>query len=82
MTRGDLFQAKATLQSIMENYLKEDEVKAAARDKLATITELESASDEEEAPDIEIPFDESPGNNVPAIDLDTNDAPNNDGNEE
>ncbi len=57
MTRGDLFQAKATLNSIMENYPAEDEVKMMTRQKLANIEEMEASSDEEEAPELEIPFD-------------------------
>lgn len=69
MTRGDLFQAKATLNTILENYQKEDEVKETARQKFATIEELESATDEQEAPEIEIDFDggaeETPSNENP-----------------
>jgi TolA-binding protein len=70
MTRGDLFQAKATLQSVLENYREEDEVKASAREKLATIEELEKP-DEEVAPEMEIQFDRQPVKNPV-----NNDVPN------
>ncbi len=59
MTRGDLFQAKATLESILENYEDEDDVKLSTRQKLQTIEELEKLPAEEEIPEFEIEFDES-----------------------
>jgi len=82
MTRGDLFQAKATLNSVMDNYKKEDEVKQMAREKLATIEELESASDEEEAPELEINFQGERGTDQPEETEEENDAPNNELDEE
>lgn len=59
MTRGDLFQAKATLQSILDNYLDEDDVKAMAREKLHTVEELESTPAEEEVIEFEIDLEPS-----------------------
>lgn len=59
MTRGDLFQAKATLQNIIENYTEDDVVKASAIDKLALIEEIEAIPENIEIPDIEIDFEES-----------------------
>ena len=56
MTRGDLFQAKATLQNIVDNYEEEDEVKAEAEEKIITIEELELLEEAVEMPDLEIPF--------------------------
>lgn len=43
-SKGELFQAKATLQSIIENYPPEDKVKQEARDKLAEIEDMENSS--------------------------------------
>ncbi|GAB4374951.1 MAG: tetratricopeptide repeat protein [Salibacteraceae bacterium] len=57
MNRGDIFQAKVTLESIIQNYKPEDEVKTAARQKLATLQELENQPEDETDEDIEIYFD-------------------------
>ncbi|MEQ9187886.1 MAG: tetratricopeptide repeat protein [Cryomorphaceae bacterium] len=81
MTRGDLFQAKATLNSVLENYKKDDEVKQMAQEKLATIEELESASDEEAAPELEINFQRG-GTGEPTKELENNEAPKNELDEE
>jgi TolA-binding protein len=59
ITRGDLFQAKATLQNIIDNYLEDDQVKHSAIDKLARIEEIEAEPEEVEEPEIEIDFEES-----------------------
>lgn len=59
MTRGDMFQAKATLQNIVDNYEEDDEVIAEAKDKIMTIEELELLEETIEMPDLEIPFNES-----------------------
>lgn len=66
VTRGDLFQAKATLQSVIDNYIEDDEVKRSAIDKLKRIKEIEAQPEEVQIPDIEIDFDEnvSPENQV------------------
>lgn len=56
VTRGDLFQAAATLNNIIENYKEEDEVKTLAREKLATIEELQNQEEEEEEEEIELYF--------------------------
>lgn len=66
-TRGDLFQAKATLQSILENYEEEDDVKEAARRKLDTITEIESLEKVEEEPELEIFFDPADSTQINTI---------------
>ena len=69
MTRGDLFQAKATLQSILDNYDKDDDVKALAEEKLKTVEELESIPAEEEVIEFEIELNENSSeeqNNVDA----------------
>ena len=41
VAKNDLFQAKATLNSIIDNYEPEDELKKEAREKLAKITKGE-----------------------------------------
>lgn len=71
MSRGDLFQAKATLTSVLDNYTEEDEVKAMAREKLQTIEEIEAQSTEEEAPDIEIDLGGSTTQEIETISNDT-----------
>jgi len=42
--QNDIFQAKATLKSIIENYEPEDEVKKEARQKLAKLEQQEAAN--------------------------------------
>jgi TolA-binding protein len=59
MNRGDLFQAKATLQSILDNYTKDDDVKALAMEKLQTVEELENAPIEEEVIEFEIELNQN-----------------------
>lgn len=54
VTRGDIFQATATLQSIIENYKEDDEVKRQATEKLDTIRQMQSRKDEEGEEEIEI----------------------------
>ena len=54
MTRGDLFQAAATVNSIIENYEEEDDVKALAREKQANISALQNQVEETEEPGFEI----------------------------
>lgn len=44
VAKNDLFQAKATLNSIIDNYEPEDELKKEAREKLNKITKGESAT--------------------------------------
>lgn len=44
IAKNDLFQAKATLNSIIDNYEPEDELKKEAREKLAQITKNESGT--------------------------------------
>jgi len=53
-----------------------------AREKLATIEELESASDEEEAPELEINFQQDGGMDQPEETEEENEAPNNELDEE
>lgn len=64
VTRGDLFQAKATLQAVLENYQGGGEVVANAQQKLDTIIEIENQPAEEEVEDIEIPFNGSDSSSV------------------
>ncbi len=66
-TRGDLFQAKATLESILENYKEEDDVKLAARQKMETITEIENEEKALEIPDLEIFFDPADSTQINSI---------------
>jgi len=54
ITRGDVFQATATLQSILDNYPTEDEVKGQAREKLKNIQEMQSQKQEADSVDFEI----------------------------
>lgn len=57
-TRGDLFQAKATLKSILENYENEtDDVKKLAKRKLETLVEIEKQEKTIKEPEMEIYFD-------------------------
>lgn len=62
MTRGDLFQAKATLQSIEDHYVGDDEVKLTAQEKLASIAAVEQEDKVESVPELEIIFDKMPKN--------------------
>ena len=58
IARGDYFQAKATLNSILENYDGED-LKQVAKNNLEAIEKLENPEPEEpEAPEVEIELDE------------------------
>ena len=54
ITRGDVFQATATLQSILDNYPTEDEVKAQAKEKLKNIQGMQSQQQEVDSVDFEI----------------------------
>jgi TolA-binding protein len=70
VTRGDLFQAKATLQSVLDNYKKEDEVKTQAKSKLTNILDLENRKPEETNEEIEIYFNatDSINTNIQQVD--------------
>ncbi|MEZ4721591.1 MAG: tetratricopeptide repeat protein, partial [Flavobacteriales bacterium] len=70
VTRGDLFQAKATLQSVIDNYKGEDDVKMQAKSKLDTITQLENQEPEPEPEEFEIDF----GTQVLEVEADTSSA--------
>lgn len=56
VTRGDLFQASATLKNIIDNYKPEDDVKNQAREKLKNIEDLQNQTGEEAEEEIEIYF--------------------------
>ncbi|MEX2596578.1 MAG: tetratricopeptide repeat protein [Salibacteraceae bacterium] len=58
VTRGDLFQARATLESIIDNYTERDELRLQAEQKLATIEDLEHEDEVEEEPELEIEFEQ------------------------
>ncbi|MGB0404249.1 MAG: tetratricopeptide repeat protein [Salibacteraceae bacterium] len=70
--KDDNFQAKAVLQSIISNY-DGDDLKKVAQDKLNAIDDSEKKEDEqlEEAPDMEIEFNDEEGDN---LDFDSIDA--------
>jgi hypothetical protein len=54
MLEDDLFQAKATLQSIIDNYFnEEDGLLAICKDKIATIEQLENSVMDVDAPEEE-----------------------------
>jgi TolA-binding protein len=61
MTRGDLFQAAATINSVLENYTEEDDVKQMARTKQEQIESLQNQEEEVDEPSFEIDFDQSSG---------------------
>ena len=53
MLEDDLFQAKATLQSIIDNYFnEEDGLLDICKSKIATIENLENLESEENTPEI------------------------------
>lgn len=54
LASGDLFQAKATLQSIVDNYDGDKELIELAKDNIKKIEEMESGSDQEETEELEI----------------------------
>lgn len=60
---GDLFQAKATLQSIVDNYDGDQEIITLAKDNIAKIEELEKASEEPEESELEIEMNPEQFNN-------------------
>jgi TolA-binding protein len=57
MTRGDLFQAKATLQAVLDNYADGGEILEQVNSKLATIVEIESQPVESVDEEILIDFE-------------------------
>ena len=50
---NDLFQAKATLQSVLEGYEGDGDIKQIAQEKLTKVTELESKNKSEQKKKIE-----------------------------
>lgn len=67
VTRGDLFQAKATLQAVIDNYKGGGEVMIQANDKLKTILEIESRPVVIEKESFEIDFNSSDSNNIEGL---------------
>jgi hypothetical protein len=59
VTRGDLFQAKATLQAVIDNYKGGGDVLVQAEEKLKTIVEIESRPAPVEKESFEIDFNPS-----------------------
>jgi TolA-binding protein len=59
VSRGDLFQAKATLHSVIDNYNGGGDVLTQAQSKLDTIVEIESQPEEVEPSELEIDFEET-----------------------
>tara|TARA_B110000046_G_scaffold37634_1_gene41064 strand:- start:2185 stop:5268 length:3084 start_codon:yes stop_codon:yes gene_type:complete len=59
VSRGDLFQAKATLQAIIDNFKGGGEILTQAQSKLDTITEIEQRPEEVTPSELEIDFEET-----------------------